>query len=70
MAANGWTKERRRRQAEMIRRWKPWERSTGPKTAVGRTTSSRNAYKGGGWLLIRQLSRALKEQREIISPTD
>ena len=34
--ANGWTPERKARQAELIRNWKPWERSTGPRTAVVR----------------------------------
>ena len=29
---NGWTPERRERQAALIRSWKPWEHSTGPRT--------------------------------------
>ncbi len=45
--ANGWTSERRARQSEAIRRWRPWERSTGPKTAEGKAKVSRNGYKGG-----------------------
>ena len=45
--ANGWTPERRRRQAEVIRRWKPWERSSGPKTEGGKARVARNAYRGG-----------------------
>lgn len=44
--ASAWTPERRARQAEAIRRWKPWEKSTGPKTAEGKARVSRNAYKG------------------------
>lgn len=43
--ANGWTPERRARQAALIRTWKPWERSTGAKTATGKARSSRNADK-------------------------
>jgi hypothetical protein len=39
----GWTPERRARHAEKIRQWKPWERSTGPRTAAGKAVSSRNA---------------------------
>ena len=35
MTDNGWTPERRKRQAEMIKNWKPWEQSTGPKTEEG-----------------------------------
>lgn len=45
--ASGWTPERRARQAEATRRWKPWERSTGPRTAEGKAAASRNADKGG-----------------------
>ena len=60
--ANGWTPERRARQAELIRKWRPWEKSTGPKTEAGKTAVSQNAYKGGTWRMLRELSRALREQ--------
>ena len=40
---SAWTPERRARQAEIIRRTKPWESSTGPKTEVGKAASSQNA---------------------------
>jgi hypothetical protein len=40
--ANGWTPERKARQAAMIRAWKPWERSTGPVTQEGKAESSKN----------------------------
>ena len=42
-----WTPEQKARQAEAIRRWKPWERSTGPKTAAGKARCKINAYKNG-----------------------
>jgi hypothetical protein len=42
-----WTTERRQKQAAMIRTWKPWEQSTGPKTPEGKAASSRNTWKGG-----------------------
>ena len=29
---HGWTPERRARQADAIRRWRPWERATGPRS--------------------------------------
>ncbi len=45
----GWSPERRATQAEAIRRWKPWERSTGPRTAPGKETASRNAVKSGAY---------------------
>lgn len=62
--ANGWTSERRARQAMLIRRWRPWERSTGPKTPQGEDKASRNAYKGGTRLLLRELARLLREQEQ------
>lgn len=56
--ANGWTPERRARQAAAIKRWKPWEKSTGPKTDDGKHASSLNAVKHGlrsrGWLAHRK----------------
>ncbi|MFD2379321.1 hypothetical protein ACFSTJ_20095 [Ottowia pentelensis] len=43
--ANGWSMERRQRQAELIRRWRPWEQSTGPRTEEGRQVVARNAWR-------------------------
>ena len=57
--ANGWTDERRLRQAEAIRSWRPWDRSTGPKRAAGKRRASRNAWKGGARQLLRKLARML-----------
>jgi hypothetical protein len=45
---NGWTAERRARQSAAIRRWCPWNRSTGPRTKAGKTVSSLNACRHGG----------------------
>ncbi len=64
---NGWTSERRARQAELIRQWRPWEKSTGPRTHEGKVTVARNAYKGGTWRILRELGRALREHRKLIS---
>lgn len=64
--ANGWTPERRARQAELIRKWKPWEQSTGPKTAEGKAKSSQNAYKGRFWLIMRQMAPELRAQRRCL----
>ncbi len=66
--ANGWTSERRARQAELIRQWRPWEKATGPRTQEGKATVARNAYRGGSWRLLRDLARALKEQRKLLLP--
>ena len=30
--ANSWSPERQARQAKLIRQWRPWEKSTGPRT--------------------------------------
>ena len=61
--SNGWTSERRARQAEAIRGWKPWERSTGPRTEAGKERTRLNSYKGGERPMLRELSRALRDQR-------
>ena len=45
---NGWTPERRARQAALMRRLKPWMSSTGPKTDEGKGKSKANATKHGG----------------------
>lgn len=68
--ANGWTSERRARQAALIRRWRPWEKSTGPRTAEGKARTSRNAFKGGQReqlrALVRILNESLREQRDAL----
>ncbi len=68
--ANGWTPERRARQAALIRTWRPWEHSTGPRTDEGKVLAARNGFKGGHWLELRELVKAmnalLREQREAL----
>ena len=44
--SNAWTPERRAKQALAICTWKPWEKTTGPRTAEGRARSARNADRG------------------------
>lgn len=58
--ANGWTQDRRARQAEAIRTWRPWEKSTGPRSDKGKQRASRNAWKGGERPMLRVLARALR----------
>lgn len=41
--SSAWTPERRARQAEAIRKWQPWEYSTGPITVEGKNRSSQNS---------------------------
>ena len=59
---NGWTPERRARQAALIRTWRPWEKSTGPRTAEGKRHTARNGDKGGAWKIERDELRALKSE--------
>lgn len=61
--ANGWTPERKAKHAEAIRRWKPWEKSTGPKTPEGKEVSKMNGWRGGARSLDRELSKLLSEHR-------
>jgi hypothetical protein len=69
--ANGWTPERRARQAEAIRRWQPWAKSTGPRTDEGKARAKMNGYRGGHWRELRELTRAmnalLRAQRDGIA---
>ena len=62
--ANGWTPARRARQAELIRTWRPWAKSTGPRTPDGKAKASRNAYQDGHWLMLRELSRQVNAEIE------
>ena len=57
-----WTEEARAKQAERIRRWKPWLKSTGPQTEEGKIASSMNALKTGAHSAdIREFEAILKE---------
>ena len=48
-----WTAEQRARQSAAIRRWAPWEHSTGPRTPEGKARVSRNAFTGSMRLWFR-----------------
>lgn len=66
-----WTPEQRAEQAEKIRRWKPWERSTGPASKDGKAAASQNALKhgmrGAAWIeRRRQLAELLRDARAMI----
>lgn len=64
--ANGWTPERRARQAELIKTWRPWEQSTGPTTEAGKARVARNGWKGGHREMLRELGRLLRDQRDVL----
>lgn len=71
MSARKWTLEQRLRQSEAIKRWRPWESSTGAKTPHGKAISSKNATKTNDSVyvreLIKQMNRILKEQRGLFN---
>jgi hypothetical protein len=58
------TPDHRRLRAKLIRKWKPWEKSTGPKTPKGKAKVSRNGYRGGTRPLLRELARKLSVEIE------
>lgn len=68
---SGWTLERRKKQSEAIRQWKPWNQSTGARTLEGKAVVSRNAWKGGYGAILRQISKqineAIRTQNDAIS---
>lgn len=37
-----WSDEARKRQSELIRSWRPWQKSTGPVTEEGKAIASKN----------------------------
>ena len=65
---NGWSPEHKARQAIAIHHWKPWKKSTGPKSTAGKQKASHNAYKGGERVKLQQelrlLKRLMREQEE------
>ena len=64
--SRAWTPERRARQAEAIRRWQPWTRSTGPRTAEGKAISSRNADQGVHRELMRTQQRRFRARMKYL----
>jgi hypothetical protein len=61
------TPEHRALRAELIRHWKPWEKSTGPKSPEGKARSAMRGFKGGTREVLRELARVLREQQETLS---
>lgn len=67
---NAWTPARRKAQSERIHQWQPWQHATGPRTAAGKATASRNADKGGTRPMLRELANLLRDQRDALAEID
>ena len=67
-AGSGWTPDRKAHQAKLIQQWRPWEKSTGPKTQADKEEILQNAFKGGTRKQFRDLAKALPEQRQWLDP--
>jgi hypothetical protein len=56
-----WSAERRANQRKAIYRWRPWERSTGPRTEIGKAAAAQNSLKHGGTTV-----QARQERRDLL----
>ena len=70
-SSNGWSPERRQRQRDAIKRWKPWEESTGPRTNEGKARAAANSlvhglYAARSQALMRTVRAILREQRQVL----
>lgn len=60
-----WTPERRARQAELIRKVKPWLKSTGPRTVEGKAKASENRQKA-----LEKARRDVERARRDLAETE
>jgi hypothetical protein len=60
---NGWTLERRQRQAQLIHNWKPWKQSTGAITPQGKETAKMNAMRFTCYGLSIHLTKAVRARK-------
>ena len=60
------TPKHRALRAELIKKWKPWEKSTGPRSKAGKAASAMRGYKGGTRGMLRELSKVLREQARML----
>jgi len=68
---NGWTPERRRKQSQAIKKWKPWEQSTGPRTEAGKRAIRLNAIKHGRYrAMLKHCAKILQLNREFLKHTE
>lgn len=62
---SGWSLARRRHQAALLERWKPWQHTPGPKTDEGKAISSMNSFKHGARGAILRRYAAVLHQIEL-----
>jgi hypothetical protein len=66
-----WTQDEKDGQAEKIRLWRPWVKSTGPQTEAGKMRSSQNARRHGAYSHavkeeVKQLNALLRDYEEVL----
>lgn len=61
---SAWSQERRERQRQAIRRWRPWDKATGPRTEKGKARSSLNAKRQSELQEAQTYLRLLQMRRE------
>jgi len=66
--AHGWTPDRKAKQRKAIYRWRPWEKSTGPKSKAGKDRVALNAFKHGK--RSREAMAEMRLLREILRECD
>ena len=65
-----WTPERKARQAELIKLWRPWETTQGPVTPEGKKRSAMRGYKGdprGTLAEARRLARLISNDEKALA---
>lgn len=60
MSQPAWTPERRALQAEVIRRARPWEKSTGPTSERGKARAAQNGRRPGSRRELARIRAALR----------
>ena len=63
--ARHWTESERNQQAMLIKKWQPWQHSTGPRTRKGKMQSALNAQKSITVLDVRKLGVLLKYGEDL-----
>jgi hypothetical protein len=59
--SKGWSNDRRAKQRAAIYRWRPWDKSTGPKSPEGKSATARSSLKHGA------TTRAAKAERRTLA---